>query len=337
MPIRAISASFILFLGLAAAQHAIGPLPTAAELRSRGGGGLAPKLAMGSDYGTSELICEVDSPDVCESSGLVRCAGDSQLLWTHNDSGGAPAVVAFDRAGKIHGVVTIEGAANRDWEEMVAFERDREPWLILVDCGNNMEFDQPVTLYFVREPAPTAGKVACDYKMDVRFESGPRNCEAVTYDPVENKLLFATKVMSGRCEVFEMPLPALSGEKQIAGTGEVVTAKRIAAPEIALATGMCLSVDGRRLVIVNYQRGFEYCRAEGETWTEVFARTPKKIELSWRMRQREAVCFDEDDRSLLMTSEAAQSITNAILGGERSYRMPLWRVPATPETNAKSK
>ena len=212
---------------------------------------------MGSVYGTSELICEVDSSEVCESSGLVRCASDSRLLWTHNDSGGAPAVVAFDRAGKIHGIVTIDGAANRDWEEMVAFEHEGKPWLILVDCGNNMELDQPVTLYFVREPSPAAGRVACDYKMDVRFESGPRNCEAVTYDPVEKKILFVTKVFSGRCEVFEMPLPALSDEKSSASTGEVVTAMRIAAPEITLATAMCLSADGRRLVIVNYQRGFE--------------------------------------------------------------------------------
>ena len=55
------------------------------------------------------------------------------------------------------------------------------------------------------------------------------------------------------------------------------------------------------------------------------------------MRQREAVCFDEDDRSLLMTSEAAQSLASALMGGERSYKMPLWRVPATPEVKSKSK
>lgn len=333
MPIRAVSACLILLLGLAAARNSVGPLPTARELRSRSG----REAAIGSVYGTSELLCEIDSPEVCESSGLVRCSADARLLWTHNDSGGAPAIVAIDRQGKIHGVVTIENAANRDWEELTTLQLNGVTWLILADCGNNLLKEQPVTLYFVREPSLTAKRAPCEFKMDVRFESGARNCEAVTVDPVEQKILFATKVASGRCEVFEMPIPAIKQEESGARLTEPVIARRIAAPELTLATGMCLSADGRRLVIVNYQRGFEYCRAAGESWETVFSRAPKRIDLSWRMPQREAVCFDGDDRSLLMTSEARQGILSALTGASRSYKIPLWRVPAKATTNALAK
>ncbi len=327
MPIRNVSACLLLVLGLWAARNTVAPTPSAKEL-ARGGNA---RLLASSVYQTSEMICEVDSADVCESSGLVRCASDPDLLWTHNDSGGAAAIVAFDRLGKIHGVVKIAGAVNRDWEEMTAFRYQGAPWLILADCGNNLLHDRLVTLYFVREPSPSAAEAACDYQVDVQFEGGPRNCEAVAVDERDRKIFFVSKVTSGRCEVFEMPLPEIPVNK-LEGNSEKApfVAKKIAAPEIMLATGMCISADGERMVIVNYNDGFEYCRSQGESWQAAFARSPKKINLSWRMPQREAVCFDRDDRSLLMTSEARQGFVNSLLGGNLNCTIPLWRVPAKP-------
>lgn len=326
MPIRNVSAILLLLLGLWAARGTVAPSPSAEELlRGR------KTLASGrSIYLTSEMLCEVDSPQVCESSGLVRSVHEPDLLWTHNDSGGAAAIVAFDRAGKIHGVVNITSAVNRDWEEMTAFRSGGEPWLILADCGNNLLQERNVTLYFLREPSPHAREVACDFSVEVQLEGGPRNCEAVAVDERDQKIYFVSKVSSGRCEVFEMPLPKVSARVSQEPTARV--AKKIAAPEITLATGMCISADSDRMVIVNYHDGYEYCRRPGESWQAALAQSPKKISLSWRMPQREAVCFDRDDRSLLMTSEARQGFVNSVLGSELNCKIPLWRVPARVAT-----
>jgi hypothetical protein len=330
MPVRASSALLLLLLGLIGLRNSVSPTPSAAELKRPHG---APSSA-GSIYQVSEKLCEVESADVCESSGLTRCASDSQLLWTHNDSGGKPAIVAFDRQGKIHGVVAITGATNRDWEEMTSFHHRGDPWLIIGDCGNNFLQDRPVRLYFIREPSPSAREAPCDYHVDIQFEHGARNCEAMAVDEHLKKILFVSKVPSGRCEVFEAPLAAILPasdriRSELAST-ILVIAKRIAAPELAQVTGMCISADGQRLVIVNYQTGFEFCKAPNEPWQNAFARPPQRIDLSWRMPQRETVCFDSDDRSLLMTSESRQGFLNSLLGKGSNFRIPLWRVPAKP-------
>jgi hypothetical protein len=322
MPVRNVSASLLLVLGMWAARSTLPPTPSAAELRGRG----EARALTGLMYGTSEKLCEIDSADVCESSGLALCATNPQLLWTHNDSGGAPAIVAFDRQGKIHGIVKIAGATNRDWEDMTSFRHEGEPWLILADSGNNFGENRPATLYFVREPTPGAREVRCDFRIDVQFETGPRDCEALAVDQRSQTILFISKVSFGRCEIFELPLPDLSRKNR--GETEPLVAIKIAAPELTHATGMCISSDGERIVIVNYQCGFEFVRRPSETWRTALARPPRKIALSWRMPQREAVCFDLDDRSLLMTSEARQGFLRSLVGANVNFSIPLWRVPA---------
>jgi hypothetical protein len=317
MAARLASAVFLVVLGLVSVRNAVVPVPSASELALR----REPSATPLTIYEASHLICEVESIDVCESSGLVRSVRDPRWLWTHNDSGGAPAIVAFDRKGLIHGVVKIAGASNRDWEEMTSFRLGGVPWLVIADCGNNFYEARSIRLYFVREPNPDAKEVAYDAMVEFQFESGARNCEAMAFDDRERKLLFATKVSSGRCEVFELPLPNLHRDE----TGLI--AKRIAAPNLSQATGMCISNDGQRAVVVNYECGYEFTRRRNESWQAAFARTPRRIQLDWRMPQREAVCFDEDGRSLLMTSEARQGFLNSLLGNNLNSKIPLWRVP----------
>jgi hypothetical protein len=318
MPVRFSSALFLLLLGLASIRSAVVPIPTAGELAMR----RAAPDSLVTSYEASQLICEIDSIDVCESSGLVRSARDPQLLWTHNDSGGDPSIVAFDRSGEIRGIVKITGATNRDWEEMTSFQVDGAPWLVIADCGNNFLEDRTVRLYILREPTPSAKEVAYDAMSELQFEGGAKNCEALAFDPLDQKLIFVSKVPSGRCEVFELPLPDLRRDEAD------LVAKRIAAPNLSQATGMCISKDGRRAVVVNYECGYEFTRRRNESWQAAFSRTPRRIELDWRMPQREAVCFDEDDRSLLMTSEARQGFLNSLTGNNRNSKIPLWRVPA---------
>jgi hypothetical protein len=319
MPLRIISAILILNLGLIGARTSVVPTPSLNELAAR----RLQNKDLPTLYFPAHFVCEIKSPDVCESSGLVRSARNPHLLWTHNDSGGEPAIVAFDRTGAIHGKVMISGATNRDWEEMTSFQINGESWLVVADSGNNLFRDQSVRLYFVREPLPDAKEVPYESILEFQFETGPKNCEAMAFDHRERKLIFVTKVSSGRCEIFELPL--FDFRRQ---TTDVV-AQRIASPNLSQVSGMCISEDGQRAVIINYTCGYEFSRRRDESWQTAFARTPRRIELDWRMPQREAVCFDEDDRSLLMTSEARQGFLKSLIGQNENITIPLWRVPAS--------
>ncbi len=66
-----------------------------------------------------------------ESSGLLWW---NNQLWTHNDSGGAPALYAIDTStGKVQKKVVIANATNVDWEDLA----QDEDYIYIGDFGNN--------------------------------------------------------------------------------------------------------------------------------------------------------------------------------------------------------
>ena len=71
------------------------------------------------------------SATVNESSGIIWWR---DRVWTHNDSGGAPAIYAVDTlTGNISQTVTLQGATNIDWEDIA---QDAN-FIYVNDLGNN--------------------------------------------------------------------------------------------------------------------------------------------------------------------------------------------------------
>lgn len=69
--------------------------------------------------------------DISETSGIVLFDGN---IWTHNDSGGEPALYSIDRiTGNVIKKVVIAGVAAIDWEDVA---RDDE-FVYIGDFGNN--------------------------------------------------------------------------------------------------------------------------------------------------------------------------------------------------------
>lgn len=66
-----------------------------------------------------------------ENSGLILWGGS---FWTHNDSGGAPAIYRLDSlSGNIVQVITLSNATNTDWEDICHDEQ----FIYVGDVGNN--------------------------------------------------------------------------------------------------------------------------------------------------------------------------------------------------------
>ena len=81
-------------------------------------------------------------------------AGQKELLWVHDDSGGAPAVYAIRPDGSLASTYTIEGATNTDWEDIAVGpgpERNTS-YLFVGDIGQNGGARDAVTVYRVAEP-----------------------------------------------------------------------------------------------------------------------------------------------------------------------------------------
>lgn len=71
------------------------------------------------------------SSTINESSGLINLDGK---IWTHNDSGGQPALYEINKQdGSVIRTVMIQNATNVDWEDL-AFDSN---WVYIGDFGNN--------------------------------------------------------------------------------------------------------------------------------------------------------------------------------------------------------
>jgi hypothetical protein len=165
-----------------------------------------------------------------------------------------------------------------------------------------------------RQPLPLLAE------LELRFEDGPRDCEALAVDasaPAAVELLLVEKVRNGFCKLYAAPAPDLTparpGERLPRRSRAL--AKAIALVPIPRVTAMDLSADGRCLVVANLTGAAAFERRQAEPWAVALSRPPKPLDAPAR-RQGEAVCFDEPAAHLYFTSEGSPC--------------PLWCLP-TPQ------
>lgn len=270
-------------------------------------------------YGPAKKLCTLADSRIRESSGLaVSRLRKDQAFWTHNDSGDRPRVYAFGIKGRSLGTFEVARAAARDWEDMASFRLRKKAFLLLADVGDNAARRKSCQLYIVREPAlpkpPAAGKkikarrgkLKVAVKITFTYADGPHDCEAVAVDPLGKSIFLATKASPLRAKIYRLPLPTKSPRKPL-------VARPIAQLPVVMATGMDLSPDGRRAIVVNYGAAYEYVRKGKEKWKAAFARLPRGIPVPPR-RQGESIAYGADGKSLFLTSEKTPT--------------PLFRVPA---------
>jgi len=249
------------------------------------------------EYGEPRQLCDLEDPEVDESSGLAASRREPGLLWTHNDSGDGPRVYALDLAGRRRASVEIAGAQAVDWEDMASFTWKGRPYLLLADVGDNDHARDDCALYLVPEPTPGQTRVPLERKIPLRFAEGPYDCEAVGVDASDGTVLLVTKTRPkrGPARVYTFTLPATSPRTPLVlrATGKV---------DVPWVTALDISPDGRRAVLLTYKDAWLFERAEGATWADALGEPGRRIALPKR-RQGEAVCFGQDGLTLFLTSE----------------------------------
>lgn len=262
-------------------------------------------------YATAELVAHLDCRAIRESSGLASSRRHRHVLWTHNDSGGEPAIYAFDQEGRDLGKVQIDGAKAVDWEDMASFQLDGKPWLLLADTGDNQLQRTTYQLYLIPEPNLDAPAVRVEHVINFTYEGGSFDCEAVAVDVANRQILLASKDWTFSGKLFSLPLPTgeAPAEAQVDGDGLeksddlLLIAQHIASVKLPGVTAIDISPDARRAVVLTYAHAYEYRRNEGEDWMTAFARGGREVQLPPR-KQSEAICFGIDGKVLYCTCEA---------------------------------
>jgi len=274
-------------------------------------------------YGTVQTIGHIESEQLVECSGMDCSITDADLLWAVNDGGNGPFLFALGRDGRDRGRVKVVGATNRDWEGLATFIWHGRSMLLIADFGDNRLMHPIHTLVVLEEPRlsaasqdrPMLAQVA--WKIDFRYPDGPHDAEGVAVDQDAGEVLVLTKRDTPPL-LFALPLKP---DPHV----HPLTARRVAAVDFipdptaedrrhpyghvrSQPTGLDVSSDGSQAVVLTYKHAYLFKRGPGTCLKSAFKRQPVVIELPLpqdcpELRQREAICFSRDDRSLLVTSE----------------------------------
>jgi len=266
------------------------------------------------EYAPPRKLAELDNRDIDESSGLACSRRTADVLWTHNDSGDAARLYAFDPKGNDLGSVELKDVAARDFEDMASFELDGRPWLLVGDVGNNGLKHEVHVLYLLAEPEVDARDgvarktIPVTRRIHFRYAGRSHDCEALAVDASSRTVLLASKqIWPPGALIYSLELPegfeqSVDEPAMPLGGGRGLVARPIGAVRVGPVTAMDVSPDGRRMVLLTYGDAFEFQRGEEETWSAALKRRPRKLTMPLRL-QGESLCYGSDGRTLYLTSE----------------------------------
>ena len=252
----------------------------------------------------------LDERELNESSGLASSLRRPGRFWTHNDSGGEPLLYAFDASGRSTGQCRLRAVTARDWEDMASFIDEGTPRLLVADCGDNDSQRRSIALFLLDEPDPDrTTEQTPAVQLDVRFEDGPRDCEAVAVDSATQEIILIAKSRSVAAGVYTLPLP--SRRERTDRKWRQQTAKRVGTLPLPMITAMDVDPNRGDVWVVNYFHAFCFsCRNRSESLALRIGRSPRAFELP-RWKQIEAAGLDASS-NLWVTSEGRPALLGRV-------------------------
>lgn len=252
---------------------------------------------------------------IIEASGLARSNVFPGRLWTINDGGSGPLLYAIGDDGSDHGTVAIDGARNRDWEDLASFVVDGRAMLLIADIGDNEARRRFLTLYIVEEPVPgpdTANRAAIAWKIHATIPNGPADAESVSVDAGSETVLILSK-RDIPAVLYALPLRPPDDRPIVAkrlGTVASLPQPSQRDRDDALATknwhwqptAMDISPGGEKAVILTYRGLYLYDRLKRQPWADALQREPRSISLG-DIREAEAAAFSADGSAIFVTAE----------------------------------
>ena len=188
------------------------------------------------------------SDEVKETSGLILWDG---LLWTHNDSGGEPVLYGMDTlTGEILRTVTLNGASNRDWEDIT---QDRD-YIYVGDFGNNKGNRTDLVIYkMAKESIPGGEQVSTNAEkimfafadqddFDHAFQRHDFDCESI-FSIGDSLYLLSKSWITQESRIYALPKSPGDHHAEVKGVFDVD----------GLATGAAMDETGTRLAVIGYR------------------------------------------------------------------------------------
>lgn len=263
-------------------------------------------------YGPPITLATIKDNSISESSGLVASRTTPGAYWTHNDSGDGPFIYALDTRGDSLGTFRVNGAQNRDWEDIASGPgpQANKSYLYIGDIGDNDSVRPEVIVYRVVEPSLSGtsrsfnkrrpGTTEPAEAIRLKYPDGAHDAEALLVHPRTGNIYIVTKVVIANPGVYEAVAPFT--------TGKQITMRRIGETHVpsifgGVITGGSISPDGRRVALCDYFQGYEIVLpASNSNFDDIWKQKMIGFDLGKR-KQGESITYRLDGKALLATSE----------------------------------
>lgn len=237
-----------------------------------------------------------------EASGIVASCTHPGFLWVHNDSGDQARVFLIDSLAQLQATFYLEGVKARDWEDIALMDRQGKPYLIVGDIGDNRGTRDDISIYIFPEPAITTKvdtiRAADILLINLKFEDGPRDAEALFYDN-RDQLLYVISKRELSVGVFAVALP--SNTFQLKPHHPLILERKTTLP-FTFVTAADISPEGNEILIKNILNVFYWKREEGQSVAQALSQKPKALPYQPEP-QGEAIAFDRWNRGYYTLSE----------------------------------
>ena len=263
----------------------------------------APTFLGGVSQGT------VSFPELKEASGIVASRNNTDVLWTHNDSGDTARILAIDTHGRKLGVYSLPNSSNVDYED-IGLGPGPVPnvlYLYVGDIGDNNANRANIRIYQVPEPAvyawqysnPIIASLKGVRAITLTYPDGAHNAEALFVDPCSGDLFIATKqsMISTIYTVTKAELDATNS----------LSLKYVRSVSFDVVSGADISPAGTEIVFRQEDFAKLWTRTPGQSVSDALAGAPVTIPVVGRPTEPngEAIGFDSVGSGYYTLSDSA--------------------------------
>lgn len=296
-------AAFVIFTSVGVSQLGCG-------LSSSGGSANAIPESEQAKFEKPTVVGNLKSDEITESSGLAASKCQTDVIWTHNDSGDGPYIFAISEKGKDLGTWKVSGATNKDWEDISERrEPDGKCYLYIGEIGNNELEREELAVYKVLEPTvndqtknstrnePLETEPA--FVLRFKYPDSRQNAETLLVHPLTGEIYVLSKSQKVPSTVFKLQ-PEFNGPVQ---TASIIAKITVPAVPNGLITGGDISGDGKHVVICDYFAGYELTLpSHAAGFDEIWNQKPLRFDLG-RREVGETVAYSTDGDQVFATSE----------------------------------
>jgi len=212
-------------------------------------------------------------------TGLVYSRNNSDVVWAHNNKGNLNKIYAIGKNGSNRVSYTINGATNRDWED-IAIGKGPNPnlnYLYIADIGDDNTTYNSIVIYRFVEPT-IQNNLAPGSTLNIssnlvnRFEfvypDGPKNAEALMIDPLNGDLYIVSKTNDSSI-IYKTPMPQ-SGQGQ-------ATLEKVAVLPLSNIVAADISSCGTKIALKDSIRIYTWDRNIEETVINGLNKKPLRL------------------------------------------------------------